>query len=535
MTFTATLEPPSAATSLPEPAQAPSRLHAAVERLAVPFHCTPDGDVVSTPGDASDAIYAPPFPLERLGDAGFVRSLGLKYAYVAGAMANGIGSCELVETLGRAGMLGFFGAAGLPLPRVEAAIARLQSSLGEQPFGVNLIHSPNEPALENGAVDLFIRHRVRLIEASAYLDLTLPVVRYRTSGIRRHASGRVEVPNRVVAKVSRVEVARKFLSPPPEKHLQELLRRGELSPEQVAAARQVPMADALTAEADSAGHTDNRPAVTLLPTLVAARDRMADQYAGRFPLWVGLAGGLATPAAVAAAFAMGAAYVVTGSVNQACVESGTSSLVREMLAQAEQADTTMAPAADMFEMGVRVQVLKRGTLFAMRAAKLYDLYRTYPAWNAIPATERANLEKHVFQGSFDQIWDQTEAFFRERDPRQLERAANEPKHKMALVFRWYLGLSSHWANAGDPHRKIDYQIWCGPAMGAFNEWTQGTFLAEPGERRAVTVAMNLLYGAAVMLRGRTLQWAGVSHAVPTPRPLPVADILTRLAKPRGAV
>ncbi len=81
---------------------------------------------------------------------------------------------------------------------------------------------------------------------------------------------------------------------------------------------------------------------------------------------------------------MGAAYVVTGSVNQACVESGTSDAVRKMLAEAGQADVTMAPAADMFEMGVKVQVLKRGTMFAMRAAKLYELYRAYPSLGSDP-------------------------------------------------------------------------------------------------------------------------------------------------------
>ena len=66
---------------------------------------------------------------------------------------------------------------------------------------------------------------------------------------------------------------------------------------------------------------------------------------------------------------MGAAFVVTGSVNQACIESGSSDIVRKMLAEASQADVTMAPAADMFEMGVKVQVLKRGTMFAMRGAE----------------------------------------------------------------------------------------------------------------------------------------------------------------------
>ena len=57
----------------------------------------------------------------------------------------------------------------------------------------------------------------------------------------------------------------------------------------------------------------------------------------------------------------------------------------------------MAPAADMFEMGVKVQVLKRGTMFAMRAAKLYELYRAYPSLEQIPAAERANLEKNLFR------------------------------------------------------------------------------------------------------------------------------------------
>ena len=59
---------------------------------------------------------------------------------------------------------------------------------------------------------------------------------------------------------------------------------------------------------------------------------------------------------------MGAAYILTGSVNQSSVEAGTSETVRHMLADAGQADVTMAPAADMFDIGVKIQVLKRGTM-----------------------------------------------------------------------------------------------------------------------------------------------------------------------------
>ena len=80
---------------------------------------------------------------------------------------------------------------------------------------------------------------------------------------------------------------------------------------------------------------------------------------------------------------------------------------------------------------------------------------------------------------------------------------------MALVFRWYLGLSSRWANAGEPTRQVDYQVWCGPAMGAFNEWTKGSFLERAENRRVAVVGLNLLYGAAVCLRGQMLRGQGV--------------------------
>jgi len=453
--------------------------------------------------------YAPPLTPESLGDASFRHAHGLRYAYVAGAMANGIASVELVEAMARGGMLGFFGAAGLGKDRVEAALHRLQTEIPGLPFGVNLIHSPNEPALEDAVARMFIQRGLRLIEASAYLRLTLPVVRFRVAGIHRDADGHIVTPNRIIAKVSRVEVATQFFSPPPAEMLNELVRTGELTAGQAALAAQIPVAQDVTAEADSAGHTDNRPLVTLLPTLLALRDRLQAQFTYAQPLRVGAAGGLATPSGLAAAFAMGAAYVVTGSVNQACVESGSSDAVRAMLAEAESADVAMAPAADMFELGVKVQVLKRGTLFPMRALKLYEVYKSCASLDAIPPAERANLERNFFRAGFEEVWGETKAFFARRDPAQVERAERDPKHKMALVFRSYLGLSSRWANSGEPTRKLDYQVWCGPSMGAFNEWARGSFLEKPEARSVVTVARNILFGAAFTLRVGTLRSQGL--------------------------
>ena len=237
----------------------------------------------------SPTAFVPACRLEDLGDASFRTDHRLRYAYVAGAMANGIGSVEVVEAMSRAGMLGFFGAAGLPPARVEAAIDRLSRSLGDAPHGFNLIHSPSEPDLENAVVDLYLRRGVRLVEASAYLDLTPALVRYRTHGIHADAAGRVVTPNRVIAKASRVEVASKFFAPPPDRILQELVRTGALTPEQARLAARVPVAQDLTAEADSGGHTDNRPLVTLLPTMLALRDRMQAQH--RYDVAVARRGG----------------------------------------------------------------------------------------------------------------------------------------------------------------------------------------------------------------------------------------------------
>ncbi|MFO7557879.1 MAG: PfaD family polyunsaturated fatty acid/polyketide biosynthesis protein [Desulfobacterales bacterium] len=454
--------------------------------------------------------YAPSLDPSELGDSQFKKRFNLRYAYIAGAMANGIASVEMVEAAGNAGMLGFFGAGGLSIDQIAKAIDSLQERMGDRSYGINLIHSPNEPELEFETVKLYLDRKVRLVSAAAYMRLTLPLVYYRIKGIYQNADGKIICPNKVIAKISRIEVAKHFFSPPPEKILKQLLEKNMISNEEAKLARLVPVADTMTAEADSGGHTDNRPALALLPTICALRNEMAGEYAYPFPLFVGLGGGIATPESAAAAFAMGASYVLTGTINQSCVESGTSEMVRNMLAEAGQADITMAPAADMFQMGVKVQVLKRGTMFPVRASKLYELYTKYESFDDIPEKDRITLEKNFFKCSFQEEWEQTKKFFMIRDPRQVTRAESEPKHQMALVFRSYLGRSSNWAVSGDPSRTIDYQVWCGPAIGAFNEWVKGSFLEKPENRKTAVVAMNILLGASFFTRLNWLRNQGIN-------------------------
>jgi trans-AT polyketide synthase, acyltransferase and oxidoreductase domains len=451
----------------------------------------------------------PPLSIQQLGDPNFLAAHHVNYSYAAGAMAGGIASEELVIALGKAKILSTFGAGGLSPSRVEAAINRIQQALPQGVYAFNLLHNPSEPAIERSAVDLYLKYQVRTVEASAFLDLTANIVYYRAAGLSLNSEQRIEIKNKVIAKISRREVATKFLQPAPTKFLKELVEQNLITPQQAALGEQVPMADDITVEADSGGHTDNRPLVCLLPSILELRNQIQAEYDYPTPVRVGAAGGIGTPQSALAAFMMGAAYVVTGSINQSCLEAGTSEHTKQLLAQAEMPDVMMAPAADMFEMGVKLQVLKRGTLFPLRSQKLFELYKAYPSIADIPANERDKLEQQVFRRSFESVWEETVAYLAKRNPEKIAKAEQNPKLKMALIFRWYLGLSSRWSNSGDKEREIDYQIWCGPAMGSFNDWVRGSYLSESSDRRVVDVALQILTGTAFLYRIQSLKMQGL--------------------------
>ncbi|WP_341527600.1 PfaD family polyunsaturated fatty acid/polyketide biosynthesis protein [Nostoc sp. UHCC 0302] len=463
----------------------------------------------STAAEVELLTFVPPISIQQLGDPSFLYSHGVKYTYVTGAMAGGIASEEMVIALGKAQILSSFGAGGLSLDRLEAAINRIQQALPQGPYAFNLIHSPSEPAIERRAVDLYLKYQVRTVEASAFLDLTPNIVYYRVAGLGLNDANQIEIKNKVIAKISRREVATKFLQPAPERILKELVEKGLITELQANIAAQVPMADDITVEADSGGHTDNRPLVCLLPSIISLRDEIQAKYQYETPIRVGVAGGIATPQSALAAFMMGAAYVMTGSINQACVESGACEHTKKLLAQAEMADVMMAPAADMFEMGVKLQVLKRGTMFPMRAQKLFELYRSYDSIEDIPLAEREKLEKQVFRKSIAEVWEGTATYLSQKNPEKLGKAVNNPKLKMALIFRWYLGLSSRWSSSGEKGREVDYQIWCGPAMGSFNDWVRGSYLSEPNNRHVVDVADQIMTGAVFLYRIQNLKIQGL--------------------------
>lgn len=442
----------------------------------------------------------------RLGSQAFRKDYGVKYAYVAGAMYRGIASRQLVVKLAKAGMLGFLGTGGMSLTEMEQNIIEIQKELTNgEAYGVNFLHNLNDPAFEMKAAELFLRYGVTNIEASAYMQMMPALVYYRLKGLEKGADGAVICKHKIIAKVSRPEVAEVFMRPAPEKIVKRLLEDGLISAEQAALSKLVPMSYDICVEADSGGHTDRGIAMVLLPSIQRLRADITAEYVYGQTIRVGLAGGIGTPQAATCAYVMGADFILTGSINQCTVEAGTSDAVKDLLQDINVQDTDYAPAGDMFEIGAKVQVLRKGVLFAARANKLYALYNQYNGLDEIPEKTLIQLEKTYFSKTIAEIWDEVRAYCRTIGAEaEIIKAEQNSKNKMALVFRWYFGYTNRLAFEGNIENKTNFQIHTGSALGAFNQWVKGTQQESWKKRHVDEIGISIMVGAAKLLEDAAL-------------------------------
>ncbi|MFJ3977841.1 ACP S-malonyltransferase [Streptomyces sp. NPDC090021] len=420
-----------------------------------------------------------------LGSEDFRRDYGVRLAYAAGGMRQGIGSVDLVARMAGAGLLSYYGASGLPARDVATAVAAIRARVpAGAPFGVNVTHDPFDPRAESELVDVLIREDVRFVEASTHVEATPALVRHRLTGARVLADGTVHVPRKILAKVTRPDAARLFLEPPPAALVSRLVAEGLLTAEEAEAGARVALADDVCAVGDAGDHSDMATLWALLPALRGLR---AELGAVAGAVRVGAGGGIGAPESAAASFVLGADFVLTGSINACTAESGTSAAAKDLLQEADVHDTAFAPYGDLFELGGRARVLRKGVLFHARAGKLHDLWRNHDSWEAVPAAVRAKVERDYLGASFEEIL-----------ARLGDSAASalDPKRRMALVFRWYCAQAATWAIEGAPGRVADYQIPCGPALGACNRWLAGTPLHAWRDRHADVLAERLMAEAA---------------------------------------
>ncbi|MGW2048985.1 ACP S-malonyltransferase [Streptomyces sp. NPDC001858] len=421
------------------------------------------------PRAAAD-LAAADLTADDLGARTFRERYGLRRAYAVGAMYGGVSGPELVRASAKAGLLGVLGTGGLTLTEVERQLREVDPS---DAVAVNFLHRHGAPEQEAAFVDLLLRHGVTLVEASGFPLITEALVRFRLKG------------GRILAKASRTDVAAAFLAPPPERLVARLLAAGLVTSAEAEAARDRPMADDLCVEADGGWVYGAADLLTLLPAVLRLRDR-ADLPGPR--VHIGCAGGIGTPEAAAAAFVLGADFVLTGSVNQCSVEAATSDQVKDLLQQTRTHDVDTAPLGDLFELGVPSRYLKRGLLFPARANRLYDLWRRHASYAELDDDTRTQILDRYLGGAY-------------RPPAAPTPGA-DPGAELAAVFRGYFERGHRLAVTGDPQAEVDRLVHCGPAMGAFNQAVSGTALHPWRARTVEAISDFLMEGAAAHLTAR---------------------------------
>ena len=210
---------------------------------------------------------------------------------------------------------------------------------------------------------------------------------------------------------------------------------------------------------------------------------------------------------MAAMYGMGADFILTGSINQCTPEANVSDLVKETLASIQPQDTCHVPAGQQFESGAMEQVVRKGSYFPARAQKLYDLYRLHNNFDEIDKKTQSQLEKHFFKRSFQSVVSELRSNPQLYGIYDLETFESDKKYQMAQVFRWYFQKASLTAIKGDNKDKNNFKIYCGPAMGALNQWLIGTELEDWKNRNIDRLTLFLLNHTADLINRRFIKAA----------------------------
>jgi trans-AT polyketide synthase/acyltransferase/oxidoreductase domain-containing protein len=418
-----------------------------------------------------------------LGSDAFKKDYGVAYAYVAGSMCHGISTKELIINMARAGFLSFIGTTGVSITQLEYIIQDIQAAInGQTCFGLNIIGS-RQAAEEEQLITLMLKHQVRNLELSAYLEISEALVRFRASGLQQDRNGHIRVSNRIMTKVTHLEIAEMFMSPAPDYILKSLVQKQVITEDVAGWLERVPMADDICLQTDAGWECGTGNPQLLLPAAVTRCRELQQQYNYNKPVRIGLGGGIGTPYAAAAAFLSGADFILTGSVNQCTKEAGTSETVKALLAQLDVHDTGYVSFIDRFNLEGKEQVVKKGIFFPARANKLFQLYQQFSSPELLDAATRKQLEEKYFKKPLEQVFRDIE--------NEVNVAAASHGQQMQSLVKWYAEQGFTRAMEGNSAHRTDYKIFCSPAMGAFNRWVKGTPL-EKWENREVAVIARLI-------------------------------------------
>ena len=248
---------------------------------------------------------------------------------------------DVVAAVSKAGGFGVLGATAHSPDRLDQDLAWIVEETGGKPFGVDLLLPQKYAGAEEGGYDrdtvsslLPPEHRRFIDDIMARYEVP-PLAEGSTKSVGLTVSPSQTDPLLDVSFAHPISLIASALGPPPPY----LIERGKAENVVVAALGGSPVhaerhaaagADLIVAQGGEAGgHTGEIATMVLVPEVV---DRVA-------PIPVLAAGGIASGRQMAAAMALGAEGVWTGSVWLTTVEAETDPVVKEKFLKATSADT----------------------------------------------------------------------------------------------------------------------------------------------------------------------------------------------------
>lgn len=403
-----------------------------------------------------------------LGSIDFTHQFGCQYNYVLGSIGRAISSVELVTKAANAGFLAYFGAAHTSLEKIEHAIKEIQSNIGtNKRYGVNIHANILNPDGENAVVDLLLKNNVTHAEATGFFEITPALVRYRLHEIGQSST------NKILAKVESIAQAIQFLQPAPSAIVTQLVNDGSISIEQAQRAYSLPMADAIAFQGD----------IALIAELLSLRNQYGIPAQQVF---IGSAKEIGSPQSIASAFINGAEFVLADTIQQCTVESGLHKQAKTLLQNATIADIKTAPCTELFEFGRNISVLNKGSVFANKAKRLYELWKENKTLESLSAEQRAILAGY-FPNGVESVLE------------KIQQNVNtiDPEIKWTLVVKHYLQSATNQSE-----ELQDWCITCGPDIGALNNWLNKEKPMPWQDRHVDKLALHLLDAAHNLLNAR---------------------------------
>ncbi len=438
---------------------------------------------------------SPQMPESAFGSLEFMRDHGLRHPCVAGSMGRGISGVPLVTALAQAGLLGFIGSFDVPVQHVAGMIDDCKARLGgAQNFGVNVHDCAENSSKSADLLSLCSEKSVPCVELSGFDRVTSALVKHRALGLSEH-DGLISRGHKVLLKTSRAEVARQFMQAAPARLLDELLETQQITSQQHRLAQQCPVADDVCVTCDGAWVNEPASAWIKLPEFQQLRASLGLVAQS---VRLGCSGGIGTPQSMAAAFQLGADFVLTGSINQCTVEAGVHEAVKAALAQAGVEDTAFAPRADALRSDVRSRVLCGVSHFATRARHVLQLMHKGLSLQSVGEDTRAGLEQHFFGQALETVL-KTAC---ESLPDAAQQQVRSDGHRQwMLVLQQYLRRAERAVLSDQDGDLRNARIDCSAAMGAFNAWAKGTPWQDWRARQVAPMTLALLRQCAEMLDG----------------------------------